>query len=294
MGVHDAAHANLEAGASQQGHLTLAVRDTVTDCRVPVSVLNWQSKKIKRVVRSSLAAEASSMSTCQEHLDWMRTMWEQMTRSEFVLENYEQFLKARPSILVTDCKSLYGAIHKEGAAPASTDKRLAIELAIIKAKAVSSETDLRWIDARYQIADCVTKHASKKSEAVLQKILDVAQWMITAEEDMLDKRKQERKDRNNSSGGEEMFDVNVEYVVMDGSHSQTDHVGRTRLAKFCGSRDDSLSWNLSRVKQDGAIRADDMNHKTDGNSGNTETGHTYDMHYAYSLGSEMYRRQENV
>ena len=79
------------------------------------------------------------MSTCQEHLDWMRTMWEQMTRSEFVLENYEQFLKARPSILVTDCMSLYGAIHKEGAAPASTDERLAIELAIVKAKAVSGE-----------------------------------------------------------------------------------------------------------------------------------------------------------
>ena len=134
MGVHDAARANLEAGASQQGHLIFAVHASITDCRVPVSVLSWQSQKIKRVVRSSLAAEASSMSTCQEHLDWMRTMWEQMTRGEFVLENYEQFLKARPSILVTYCKSLYDAIHKEGAAPASTDKRLAIELVIIKAE----------------------------------------------------------------------------------------------------------------------------------------------------------------
>ena len=185
-----------------------------------------------------------------------------MTRSEFVLENYEQFLKARPSILVTDCKSLHDAIHKEGAAAASKDKRLAIELAIIKAKAVSSETDLRWIDARYQIADCLTKHASRKSEAVLQKIIDEVQWRITAEEDMLDKRKQEREDRNNSSGGEEMLDVEVAYVVMDANHSQTDHVGRTRLAKLCGSRDDTLSWNLSRVKQDGAIRAEDMDHKT--------------------------------
>ena len=102
------------------------------------------------------------MSTCQEHLDWMRTMWEQMT--DFVFENYEQFLTAHPSILVTDCKSLYDAIHKEGAAPASTDKRLAIEVDIVKAKAVSG------VDARYQIADCSTKHASRKSETVLQTI----------------------------------------------------------------------------------------------------------------------------
>ena len=94
MGVHDAAHANLEGGASQQGHLILAVHASTTNCRVPVSVLSWQSKKIKRVVRSSLAAETCSMSTCQDHLDWMRTMWEQMTRCDF-----EQFLMARPVFL---------------------------------------------------------------------------------------------------------------------------------------------------------------------------------------------------
>ena len=128
MGVHDAAHANLESGASQQGHLILAVHASITNCRVPVFVLSWQSKKIKRVVRSSLAAEASSMSTCQEHLDWMRTMWAQMTSSELVLENYEQFLKARPSILITDCKKLYDAISQRRSSSASTDKRVAIEL----------------------------------------------------------------------------------------------------------------------------------------------------------------------
>ena len=96
MGVHDATHANLEGGASQQGHLILAAHASITNCRVLVSVLSWQRKKIKSVVRSSLAAETCSMSTCQEHLDWMRTMWEQMTRGDFVLENYEQFLTARP------------------------------------------------------------------------------------------------------------------------------------------------------------------------------------------------------
>ena len=64
MGVNDAAHANLEGGASQQGHLILAVHASITNCRVPVSVLSWQSRKIKRVVRSSLAAETCSMSTC--------------------------------------------------------------------------------------------------------------------------------------------------------------------------------------------------------------------------------------
>ena len=40
MGVHDAAHANLEGGASQQGPLILAVHASITNCCVPVSVLS--------------------------------------------------------------------------------------------------------------------------------------------------------------------------------------------------------------------------------------------------------------
>ena len=111
----------------------------------------------------------------------------------------------RVPVFLSPTASLYDAIHKEGAAPASTDKRLAIELAIVKVKAVSGETDLRWIDARYQIEDCLTKHASRKSEAVLQKNLQEAQWRITADEDMLDKRKQEREIRDSSPYDEELW-----------------------------------------------------------------------------------------
>ena len=43
-----------------------------------------------------------------------------------------------------------------------------------------------------------------------------------------------------------------------------DHASRTRLAKSCGSRDDSLSWNLSRVKRGGAIRVTTWVHGSEG------------------------------
>ena len=33
IGVHGAAHANLEGGASQQGHLILTVHASITNCR---------------------------------------------------------------------------------------------------------------------------------------------------------------------------------------------------------------------------------------------------------------------
>ena len=57
----------------------------------------------------------------------------------------------------THCKSPHDAIHKEGAALSSTDKRLANEFATDKSLALEGAADLRWIDAQYQIADGLTK-----------------------------------------------------------------------------------------------------------------------------------------
>ena len=47
-------------------------------------------------------------------------------------------------------------------------------------------------------------------------------------------------------------------VRRDGCEPQPDRVDRTRLVESCGSRDDSLIWNLSWVKQDDTIRVDGM------------------------------------
>ena len=38
---------------------------------------------------SSLAAGTRSTATYMEQLDWMRTLWRQMTRAEFSLDDFE-------------------------------------------------------------------------------------------------------------------------------------------------------------------------------------------------------------
>ena len=106
--------------------------------RVPISILSWSSKKIKRVVRSSLAAQTSSMAPCLEQLAWMRPLRSQMTTVEFLLDEHEGALTKQPA-LVTDCKSLYDAIQKKGAAPPPMDKRLAMELATVKSRATDAQ-----------------------------------------------------------------------------------------------------------------------------------------------------------
>ena len=99
----------------------------------------------------------------------MTTVWSQMTTAEVALNDFEGVFENQSALLVTSCQSLHDATHMEGPAPSSTDKRLAIELVIVRSRTTAGEPrkakqTLRWIDARYQIADCLTKHASRKSE----------------------------------------------------------------------------------------------------------------------------------
>ena len=52
------------------------------------------------------------------------------------------------------------------------NRQATCEIAIVKTRATEGEADLRWIDARDQIADCLTKHASRNSEEVLQEVIN--------------------------------------------------------------------------------------------------------------------------
>ena len=115
-----------------------------------------------------------------------------MTTADSSADSYTGELRKQPALLVTDCKSPYDAIHKEGAALSSTDKRLVIELATVKSRPMEGEAELRWIDARYHIADCFTMHASRKFEEVEQPVISQAHWRITAAEAMLETRRAER------------------------------------------------------------------------------------------------------
>ena len=69
----------------------------MTEQEVPVSILSWSSKKIIRLERNNVAAETTSMATCMEQLDWMRTLLSRMTTAEFSLDNYEGALKKQPA-----------------------------------------------------------------------------------------------------------------------------------------------------------------------------------------------------
>ena len=62
---------------------------------------------------------------------------------------------------ITDCKSLYDHLHKEGIPKIPSDRRLAIDLSALRQsldlEKLSDRTPLYWVPTSYQLADILTK-----------------------------------------------------------------------------------------------------------------------------------------
>jgi hypothetical protein len=139
-------------GGSQQGYvLALGDRSVLwNDCGAMHPVA-WASTKIKRVVRSTLAAEAAALATGYDAAIYVRVFVARMLgygADEWVAE-----AKAIPQISWIDCKSLKDMLHKEGSVP--SEKRVALDIYDIQQYLV--EDDLEWCSTARMLADPLTK-----------------------------------------------------------------------------------------------------------------------------------------
>ena len=140
----DASFANLRDGSSQGGHIVFVV-DRSGKC----SPLTWQSKKIKRVCKSTLAAESWSMIEAVESGELIMTQLCEVMRCS-----------ALDVVCITDCKSLFDAIHTTNTLE---DKGLRIPVACLRQRVTAGEMRVRWIGTKHQIADCLTKAGASAS-----------------------------------------------------------------------------------------------------------------------------------
>ena len=149
----DAALANLSDGVSSMGgHIILLVDEKGKCCP-----LSWHAGKIKRVVRSTIAAEALSL---QEGFE-----------DAVYLKNLIQELIHLPCISVEaiiDNKSVLEAVHSTSMVD---DKRLRIDIGALKESLKKKELNaVKWCPGDQQLADCLTKKGA--SDAKLRCVLE--------------------------------------------------------------------------------------------------------------------------
>ena len=138
----DASLGNINNGTgSTESHIIWIVDKEFNCCP-----LTWQANKIKRVVRSTIAAETLSLQDGLESSYYYRRIIEDILGLEH---------QTIPIIAYVDNKSVVESVHSTKLVE---DKRLRIDIAAIVESLESKEViDIKWCSGDKQLANCMTK-----------------------------------------------------------------------------------------------------------------------------------------
>ena len=145
----DAAHANLSNNSGSMGAHVVFLVDSFGKC----CTFSWQANKIKRVVRSTIAAEALSLLEGIEDAVYLRQLLNEIypCQSNILID------------AVVDNKSVIEAVYSTKSVD---DKRLRIDISALK-EYISGEGDVRtikWCPGSVQLANCMTKRGAQADQ----------------------------------------------------------------------------------------------------------------------------------
>ncbi|CAK0884583.1 unnamed protein product [Prorocentrum cordatum] len=160
----DSSWANAPGLKTQIGTLIFLADEAILTGPTSCTLLFHKSKRTPRVVRSTLAGEAIAQDLGVDYASYL---------SKFLSE----MLTGRPAgrhppifevITVTDCKSLYDALHQ--LTPSLSEKRTVIDVISIRDEV--KVKNVRWIPTTHMIADGMTKEDPKLRENLTKFLAD--------------------------------------------------------------------------------------------------------------------------
>ena len=138
----DASLGNLNNGAGSTGAYIIWLMDSNRNC----CPLSWKENKIKRVVRSTIAAEALSLQEGLECSYYYRKIVEDITGVP---------PRTIPIVAYIDNKSVIEALHSTKLVD---DKRLRVDIAAIQESLEKNDIkEINWCPGNKQLANCMTK-----------------------------------------------------------------------------------------------------------------------------------------
>ena len=171
LAFSDASFASKSNPNSHTGSIIMTThKDIQHNTTCPVSPIAWGCKKIQRVVTSTLAAEATSLSTVLDQLSWLRLYWAWIINPNTNWKSPKNTLQQLPttystatykaqqlpeSVAATDCKSLFDLVTKT-AVPSCSEFRTQLTARSIK-DLLDENVSLRWVHSGAQLADSLTK-----------------------------------------------------------------------------------------------------------------------------------------
>ena len=158
----DSSMGNLPDGGTQGGHLILLMGENGR-----FSPICWQSKRIRRVVRSTLAGETLALADGIDNAIFLATLFSELTVGDCKH-------RGLPIVCVTENHPLLDAVKSTKSV---TEKRLCLEISNVK-ELIQSGTiqHIMWSASKEQLADCLTKKGT--SALVLLRALNEGVWQL--------------------------------------------------------------------------------------------------------------------
>ena len=148
---------------SQKGGLVGFVRKghTLQHDRAHVNVIDWRSATNKRVVESSFAAETHAAIMAQGMARFSQVLSAEIKFGPGVVASVEDdgWQDLVPVTFVTDCRSIYDTVHKDG--QHVSDKGNIVHAVLLRqllsTRGDAQKANLIWVPTRCQLADALTK-----------------------------------------------------------------------------------------------------------------------------------------
>ena len=172
VSVADASFAGQPSGGSQLGYATLMAERSILDGSARANFLGWGSKKIHRVVKSTLAAEAAAMSFGFDRSIFARAVFSEInagrsTAVQLMSKNIPLAIQLADHAghlpgggialgLATDCKSLFDFCNRPTSTP--TEKRITLDLDVREHLDREDNVMARWIPTTAMLMGALTKH----------------------------------------------------------------------------------------------------------------------------------------
>lgn len=152
----DASFAQEEGFKSQGGMFTVLTDAKVVSQPVIGNLVEYESSTIRRVVRSTMAAESAALSKSLHRQLYLRLMVESLLDGQAELRDTDWHVHLRvPGILVTGAKSLYDHMQKDGSLPA--ERQTLLDVLVAKDLVEQKCIDFRRLATSYHLADFLTK-----------------------------------------------------------------------------------------------------------------------------------------
>ena len=126
-----------------------------------LTIVDWHSKKLVRMCRSSLAAEAQASAAAVDELEWCKIFWATMINPTLNIEKEATLQLSGLSFVLTDAKSLYDSSKSVTAGMHLSERRMAIEVVIVAERVKAMQAECKWIISFQLLADGLTKPSAK-------------------------------------------------------------------------------------------------------------------------------------